>query len=177
MFDEQQLPLRAQDALDFPEHTFRVVDSAQDERRNNGVHSQGARMTTAYARVGRSGDFGGTYFLTRLVGRSRARELYFTGDTITAAEAQAIGLVDHVHPPEELPAPSALPRLDAADDGAAATPAAGDCLYLCNSRSTGERNLSVSSTGDEFPCPERSSSKPWRSYTRPFEVGTSAPVG
>ena len=35
---------------------------------------------TAFARVGYSGDFGGSYFLTRLVGTAKARELYYTAD-------------------------------------------------------------------------------------------------
>ena len=38
---------------------------------------QSARMTTAFAKVGMAGDLGGTYFLNRLVGPARARELYF----------------------------------------------------------------------------------------------------
>ena len=38
-----------------------------------------ARLVTAFVRVGFSGDFGGSYFLTRLVGTAKARELYFTG--------------------------------------------------------------------------------------------------
>ena len=36
-----------------------------------------AIMTTAFARVGFSGDYGGTYFMTQLVGAAKARELYF----------------------------------------------------------------------------------------------------
>ena len=35
-------------------------------------------MTTAFANMGFSGDFGGHYFLARLVGPAKARELYFT---------------------------------------------------------------------------------------------------
>ncbi|MBN9267020.1 MAG: enoyl-CoA hydratase/isomerase family protein [Hyphomicrobium sp.] len=62
----------------------------------------GAKMTTAYARVGRSGDYGTTFFLGRLVGPSRARELMFTADVVNAEQALGIGLVDHVYPAAEL---------------------------------------------------------------------------
>src|SRR5215467_14278783 len=40
------------------------------------VASTSVRLVTAFVRVGFSGDFGGSYFLTRLVGTARARELY-----------------------------------------------------------------------------------------------------
>ncbi len=46
--------------------------------------------------------FGGTQRLTRLVGRARAKELIFTGDTIDAARAKEVGLVLDVVPPDQL---------------------------------------------------------------------------
>jgi 2-(1,2-epoxy-1,2-dihydrophenyl)acetyl-CoA isomerase len=55
-----------------------------------------ARLVTAFVRVGFSGDFGGSFFLTRLVGTARARELYFTGRPVDAEEALAFGLVNRV---------------------------------------------------------------------------------
>ena len=66
------------------------------------VASDTAKFTTAFARVGYSGDFGGSYFLTRLVGTARARELYFTAELLDAARALAIGLVNRVVPDAEL---------------------------------------------------------------------------
>ncbi|HZB91268.1 MAG TPA: enoyl-CoA hydratase [Stellaceae bacterium] len=54
------------------------------------------RLTTAFAKVGLSGDFGGSWFLTRLVGPAKARELYFTSPVLGAAEAEALGLVNRV---------------------------------------------------------------------------------
>jgi 2-(1,2-epoxy-1,2-dihydrophenyl)acetyl-CoA isomerase len=63
-----------------------------------------AVMTTAFARVGFSGDYGGTYFMTQLVGSAKARELYFLSDRITADEALRLGLANWVCPPEELAA-------------------------------------------------------------------------
>ncbi len=61
-----------------------------------------ARLGTAFARVGYSGDFGGSYFLTRLVGTARARELYFTADLLDAHQALGLGLVNRVVPDARL---------------------------------------------------------------------------
>jgi 2-(1,2-epoxy-1,2-dihydrophenyl)acetyl-CoA isomerase len=61
-----------------------------------------ARLVTAFVRVGFSGDFGGSYFFTRLVGTARARELYFTGRPVEAEEALTLGLVDRVVPDDLL---------------------------------------------------------------------------
>jgi len=63
-----------------------------------------AIMTTAFARVGFSGDYGGTYFLTQLVGAAKAREMYYLSERVSAAEAQALGLTNWVCAPEELAA-------------------------------------------------------------------------
>ncbi len=56
----------------------------------------GARFGTAFARVGYPGDFGGSFFLTKLVGTAKARELYLTADIVDAAQALAIGLVSRI---------------------------------------------------------------------------------
>ena len=61
-----------------------------------------ARLVTAFVKVGLSGDFGGTFFLTRLVGTAKARELYFTGRPVDAEEALSLGLVNRVVPGDQL---------------------------------------------------------------------------
>jgi 2-(1,2-epoxy-1,2-dihydrophenyl)acetyl-CoA isomerase len=60
------------------------------------IASSTAKLTTAFAKVALSGDFGGSYFLTQLVGPARARELYLTSPILRAEEAAAIGLVNRV---------------------------------------------------------------------------------
>ncbi len=59
-----------------------------------------AVLTTAFAKVGFSGDYGGTWFLTRLVGSGKARELYYFSDKLTAQEAEHLGLVNAIFPAE-----------------------------------------------------------------------------
>jgi 2-(1,2-epoxy-1,2-dihydrophenyl)acetyl-CoA isomerase len=66
------------------------------------IASENAVMTTAFARVGFSGDYGGTYFLTQLVGTAKARELYFLSERIDMKEALKLGLVNWVVPAEAL---------------------------------------------------------------------------
>ena len=61
-----------------------------------------AILTTAFARVGFSGDYGGSYFLTQLVGSAKARELYYLSERIKADEALRLGLTNWVCEPEEL---------------------------------------------------------------------------
>jgi 2-(1,2-epoxy-1,2-dihydrophenyl)acetyl-CoA isomerase len=55
-----------------------------------------ARMTTAFAKVGFSGDFGSHYFLHKLVGTAKARELYFTAEILNAEQIEKLGLANHV---------------------------------------------------------------------------------
>ncbi|MGH1360401.1 MAG: enoyl-CoA hydratase [Burkholderiaceae bacterium] len=66
-----------------------------------------AKMTTAFANVGLSGDFGSSYFLTQMVGAGRARELMFTARILMPDEALALGLLNRVVSAEELPAAAA----------------------------------------------------------------------
>ena len=66
------------------------------------IAAESARFSTAFARVGFSGDFGGTWMLQRLVGPAKARELYFTADLIDAREAERIGLVNRTVPDDRL---------------------------------------------------------------------------
>ena len=63
-----------------------------------------AVMTTAFAKVGLSGDYGGTYLLTQIVGTAKARELYMLADRIDMGEAHRLGLVNWVVPAAELEA-------------------------------------------------------------------------
>lgn len=63
-----------------------------------------AIMTTAFAKVGFSGDYGGSYFMTQLVGSAKARELYFLSDRVGADEALRLGLTNWVCAPDELAA-------------------------------------------------------------------------
>jgi 2-(1,2-epoxy-1,2-dihydrophenyl)acetyl-CoA isomerase len=66
------------------------------------IASDTAKFGTAFARVGYSGDFGGSYFLTHLVGTAKARELYFTAELLDAERALALGLVNRVVPDARL---------------------------------------------------------------------------
>jgi 2-(1,2-epoxy-1,2-dihydrophenyl)acetyl-CoA isomerase len=55
-----------------------------------------AKITTAFSKIGASGDYGGSYFLPQLVGASKARELYFSADVISGQEAYDIGMMTKV---------------------------------------------------------------------------------
>lgn len=71
------------------------------------IMASDAFMTTAFAKVGFAGDYGGTYFLSQLVGTAKAKELYFLSDRVDAAEALRLGLTNWVCAPEELAARTA----------------------------------------------------------------------
>jgi len=68
------------------------------------IAAQSARFITAFANVGFSGDFGGSYFLSKLVGTGKARELYYTAEPLDAAQALALGVVNRVVADADLPA-------------------------------------------------------------------------
>jgi 2-(1,2-epoxy-1,2-dihydrophenyl)acetyl-CoA isomerase len=60
------------------------------------VAARSGSFTTAFARVGQTGDMALAWTLTRLLGGAKARELMLLSETVPAAEAQRIGLVSHV---------------------------------------------------------------------------------
>ncbi len=66
------------------------------------VAADSAFLTTAYARIGLSGDYGVAWLLTRVVGPGRARELLLTSQRVNAERALTIGLVNQVVSGERL---------------------------------------------------------------------------
>jgi 2-(1,2-epoxy-1,2-dihydrophenyl)acetyl-CoA isomerase len=66
------------------------------------IAGRSAKLTTAFAKVGLSGDYGGTYFLPRIVAPAKARELYLLSPVLSGEEAKAIGLVTAVAEPGQV---------------------------------------------------------------------------
>jgi len=62
----------------------------------------GAKLTTSTARLGLPAEYGLSWVLPRLVGLTRAASLLLTGAPILAEEAERIGLVNAVFPPDRL---------------------------------------------------------------------------
>jgi len=60
------------------------------------VAGKSARFTTAFLKMGLSGDWGGTWTLTRLVGTAKARELFLMPDMVGADEALKLGIVNRM---------------------------------------------------------------------------------
>jgi enoyl-CoA hydratase/carnithine racemase len=61
-----------------------------------------ARLGETYVRVGLVPGAGGTWFLPRLVGTAKALELFWTGELISAEEAERIGMINKALPDETL---------------------------------------------------------------------------
>lgn len=66
------------------------------------IMADSAFITSAFAKVGFSGDYGGTYFLSQLVGQGKAREIYYLSDRVSSEECLALGIANQVVPADEL---------------------------------------------------------------------------
>jgi len=60
------------------------------------IAAPNALLVTAFSSIGASGDFGGSWFMNRLLGEAKAKELYFRSPRLSAAEALDLGLVNEI---------------------------------------------------------------------------------
>ena len=68
------------------------------------IAAESAFVTAAYGRIGLSGDYGGSWFLTQLVGPAHAKEIYYTSRRVGAAECLQLAIVNEVVPDASLQA-------------------------------------------------------------------------
>lgn len=110
--DERVAPLRDRCILamrDCPKPIIAAVNGAAAGAGMNlafacdmRIASTAAKFSQAFVKRGLAPDWGGSYFLPRVVGVAKACEMIFTGEAIDAAEALRLGIVNAVVAPEEL---------------------------------------------------------------------------
>lgn len=66
------------------------------------IAGEGAKLTTSFAKIGVSGDYGGLFHLTQMLGSAKAREIAMLSPVLTGSEAYALGLVTRVVPDAEV---------------------------------------------------------------------------
>jgi 2-(1,2-epoxy-1,2-dihydrophenyl)acetyl-CoA isomerase len=65
------------------------------------IASDKAIFAESFANIGLYPDFGGTYFLPRIVGRALAAELFYSAETLTAEDALRLGIVNRMYPADQ----------------------------------------------------------------------------
>ena len=60
------------------------------------VATENAKFVTAFSKIAFSGDFGGSYFLTKIIGTAKARELFYLSNTIDAKKANELGIINNL---------------------------------------------------------------------------------
>ena len=112
-FEGTEMALRGQAILNKIDHSEKPVIAAINGTCLGGglelamcchirVAADGARLGQPEINLGIIPGFGGTQRLTRIIGRAKATQLILTGDTISAQEARALGLVSEVFSPDDL---------------------------------------------------------------------------
>ena|ERR1041385_4773816 len=94
------------------------------------IASSNATFSESFAKVGLHPDWGGTYFLPRLVTPNKACEMFFLGDPIDAEEAKRLGLINFVVPASELEAETRKLAERLRDAPAVAIAAAKQAVYM-----------------------------------------------
>jgi 2-(1,2-epoxy-1,2-dihydrophenyl)acetyl-CoA isomerase len=94
------------------------------------IAAESARFSQSFVKVGLHPDWGGTYFLPRIVPSNIACEMFFLGDAIDAARALALGLVNRVVPDDQLAAETAKLAARLRDAPAESIAAAKHAVYL-----------------------------------------------
>jgi 2-(1,2-epoxy-1,2-dihydrophenyl)acetyl-CoA isomerase len=64
--------------------------------------SDTAFFLTSFAKIGMPGDYGGSYFMTKMIGPARTKEFYMLSDRVAAAEGLRLGLITRVAAEAEL---------------------------------------------------------------------------
>jgi 2-(1,2-epoxy-1,2-dihydrophenyl)acetyl-CoA isomerase len=94
------------------------------------IASSNATFSQSFVKIGFHPDWGGTYFLPRLVPSNIACELFFLGDTIDAEQALRLGLLNRVVAPEELAAETRKLAQRLRDGAAVSIAAAKHAVYV-----------------------------------------------
>ena len=94
------------------------------------IASTNATFSQSFAKVGLHPDWGGSYFLPRLVTPNKACEMFFLGDTIDATEAHRLGILNFVVPPDQLEAETRKLAERLRNAPAVALAAAKQAVYL-----------------------------------------------
>ncbi|MFQ5705262.1 MAG: enoyl-CoA hydratase/isomerase family protein [Gemmatimonadales bacterium] len=106
------------------------------------IASDRATIGQTFNRIGLHPDWGGTYFLPRLVGPSRALELIFSAEMLDAASALEMGLFNRVVPHDELAGETAALARMLADKPPIALALAKKAIYASDDSSL-ERMLDI----------------------------------